>query len=161
MQAISKALSNKNKLQKFAEIDTFPNVFQHDKNLKGQWKSKVFKNDNPLVLELACGKGEYSVGQGRMFPDKNFLGLDIKGNRIWKGARTALDEGLNNVAFLRCMIHNIEEYFETDEVDEIWITFPDPRPTITHSLLQDYYKIYLYQELFMSIFSRKRKNLNY
>ena len=105
-------MSNKNKLQKFAEIDTFPNVFQHDKNLKGQWKSKVFKNDNPLVLELACGKGEYSVGQGRMFPDKNFLGLDIKGNRIWKGARTALDEGLNNVAFLRCMIHNIEEYFD-------------------------------------------------
>lgn len=122
-----KALSNKNKLQKFAEIDQFPNVFQHQRDLKGKWKAEVFKNDNPLVLELACGKGEYSVGQGRMFPDKNFLGLDIKGNRIWKGAKTALDEGLQNVAFLRCMIHNIEEYFEQDEIDEIWITFPDPQ----------------------------------
>jgi tRNA (guanine-N7-)-methyltransferase len=120
-------LSNKNKLQKFAEIGDFSNVFEHDKSLKGNWNSKVFKNDNPLVLELACGKGEYSVGQGRMFPDKNFVGLDIKGNRIWKGARTALDEGLDNVAFLRCMIHNIEEYFDVDEVDEIWITFPDPQ----------------------------------
>jgi tRNA (guanine-N7-)-methyltransferase len=120
-------LSNKNKLQKFAEIDSFPNVFQFTKDLKGKWKKEVFKNDNPLILELACGKGEYSVGQARMFPDKNFLGLDIKGNRIWKGARTALDDGLSNVAFLRCMIHNIEEYFDVDEVDEIWITFPDPQ----------------------------------
>lgn len=121
-------MSNKNKLQKFAEIDTFPNVFQHDRDLKGRWSKDVFKNDNPIVLELACGKGEYSVGQGRMFPDKNFIGLDIKGNRIWKGAKTALEENLSNVAFLRCMIHNIEDYFETNEVDEIWITFPDPQP---------------------------------
>ena len=119
-----------NKLAKFAEIGTFSNVFQHtedmNKDMKGKWQ-EVFDEPRPLVLELACGKGEYTTGLARMFPDRNYMGLDIKGNRMWKGAKAALDEGLSNVAFLRCQINLVEAYFEKGEVSEIWITFPDPQ----------------------------------
>ncbi|MFD1629609.1 tRNA (guanosine(46)-N7)-methyltransferase TrmB [Pseudopedobacter beijingensis] len=120
----------KRKLQRFAEIGTFKNVVQLDegKPYKGKWREEFFKNDKPLILELACGKGEYSVNLGRKYPEKNFLGIDYKGNRIWVGAKMALDEGLDNVGFLRIQIQNILDYFNEGEVDEIWITFPDPQP---------------------------------
>src|SRR5690606_7346961 len=94
--------------------------------MKGKWHS-YFGNTNPITLELACGKGEYAVGLGRMHPNHNFIGIDIKGNRIWRGAKTALEEGLKNVAFIRSHIDKINEYFEKGEVSEIWITFPDPQ----------------------------------
>jgi len=120
----------KDKLRKFAEIDTFPNVYQLEegKALKGKWAEAHFKNSNPVVLELACGKGEYSVGLAKMFPAKNFIGVDLKGNRIWRGARTGMDEGIPNLAFLRIQIEDIVDYFGENEIDEIWITFPDPQP---------------------------------
>lgn len=120
----------KDKLRKFAEIDTFPNVYQLDegKALKGKWAEQHFKNNNPVVLELACGKGEYSVGLAKLFPGKNFVGVDLKGNRLWRGARTGMDEGIPNLAFLRIQIEDIVDYFGENEVDEIWITFPDPQP---------------------------------
>ncbi len=120
----------KDKLRKFAEIDTFSNVYQMEegKVLKGKWASEHFKNDNPIVLELACGKGEYALNLARMFPQKNFIGIDLKGNRIWRGARTGIDEGITNLAFLRIQIEDSVDYFVQDEVDEIWITFPDPQP---------------------------------
>jgi len=114
------------KLIRFEELKTFPNVLQYPTGMKGMWHS-FFKNQNPVVLELACGKGEYAVGLGRMHPQKNFVGVDVKGNRIWKGAKTAMQEGLNNVAFLRTQIDKITDYFGKDEVSEIWITFPDPQ----------------------------------
>lgn len=120
----------KDKLRKFAEINTFPNVYQLDegKPLKGKWASQHFKNDHPIVLELACGKGEYAVNLAKFFPEKNFIGVDLKGNRIWRGARTGVDEGITNLAFLRIQIEDIVEYFGAHEIDEIWITFPDPQP---------------------------------
>ncbi|GAB1463134.1 tRNA (guanosine(46)-N7)-methyltransferase TrmB [Pedobacter sp. UBA4863] len=123
----------KDKLRKFAEINTFPNVYQLDeaKVLKGNWAKTHFKNDNPVVLELACGKGEYSVGLARLFPEKNFIGIDLKGNRIWRGARTGVDEGIPNLAFLRIQIEDLLAYFGEQEVDEIWITFADPQPQIS------------------------------
>lgn len=123
----------KDKLRRFAEIATFDNVFELEegKSLKGNWNKLHFKNENPLVLELACGKGEYSVNMAKLFPDKNFIGIDYKGNRIWRGAKTALEEGINNVAFLRIQIEHILEYFENGEVSEIWITFPDPQPQVS------------------------------
>lgn len=114
------------KLIRFEAIKSFPNVLEYPQGMKGNWKS-FFKNDHPLVLELACGKGEYAVGLGSLHPDKNFIGIDIKGNRIWRGAKTALDNGLANVAFLRTQIDKINDYFAPDEVSEIWITFPDPQ----------------------------------
>ena len=120
----------KDKLRRFAEIETFANVYQLEEGqaLKGNWANNHFKNSNPIVLELACGKGEYSVNLARLFPDKNFIGIDYKGNRIWRGAKTAIEEGINNVAFLRIQIENILDYFAEGEIDEIWITFPDPQP---------------------------------
>src|ERR1700743_2425892 len=123
----------KDKLRRFAEIDTFSNVFQIDagKPFKGEWGTSVFKNNNPVVLELACGKGEYTVNLAVLFPDKNFIGVDYKGNRIWRGAKTALEDGVNNVAFLRLQIENLVDYFTTGEIDEIWITFPDPQPQLS------------------------------
>lgn len=123
----------KDKLRRFAEIETFANVLQLDegKPLKGQWSKEHFKNNNPVVLELACGKGEYTVNLAQLFPDKNFIGVDYKGNRIWRGAKTALEEGVNNVAFLRIQIENLLDYFGKGEVDEIWITFPDPQPQLS------------------------------
>ena len=112
----------------------YPNVFQptfeelkSGFSIQGKWKSEVFKNDNPLVVELGCGKGEYSVGLARKYPEKNFLGVDVKGARMWKGASDAVNDGLSNVAFLRTRIEFIEYCFAKSEVDEIWITFPDPQ----------------------------------
>lgn len=123
----------KDKLRRFAEIATFNNVFELEEgqSLKGNWNKEHFKNNHPLVLELACGKGEYSVNLARLFPDKNFIGIDYKGNRIWRGAKTALEDGILNVAFLRIQIEHILNYFDKGEVSEIWITFPDPQPQIS------------------------------
>jgi tRNA (guanine-N7-)-methyltransferase len=123
----------KDKLKRFAEIDTFSNVMQLEAGLpyKGQWASQFFKNDNPVVLELACGKGEYTVNLAQLFPDKNFVGIDYKGNRIWRGAKTAIEDGVPNVGFLRIQIENLLDYFAQGEVDEIWITFPDPQPQVS------------------------------
>lgn len=119
------------KLIKFEAIKTFNNVLQHPENMQNNWKNH-FHNEHPITLELACGKGEYTVGLARLYAERNFIGVDIKGNRIWKGAKTALDEGLNNVAFLRTNIDSIENYFGANEVDEIWITFPDPQLRWSH-----------------------------
>jgi tRNA (guanine-N7-)-methyltransferase len=125
----------KKKLQRFVEMETFPNLVQplfneafgRDYHLKGHWNKHQFGNDNPIVLELGCGKGEYTTGLARQFPGKNFIGVDIKGSRIWRGARTALADKLVNVAFLRTHIELIRSFFAAEEVDEIWITFPDPQ----------------------------------
>jgi tRNA (guanine-N7-)-methyltransferase len=114
------------KLFRFAELNTFPNVLQFPAGMEGKW-SEFFKNDHPLTLELACGKGEYAVGLGMLFPKRNFIGVDLKGNRIWVGAKKAMQLGLSNVAFLRTQIEMLTRYFARDEVDEIWITFPDPQ----------------------------------
>ncbi|WP_430399903.1 tRNA (guanosine(46)-N7)-methyltransferase TrmB [Flavobacterium sp.] len=128
-------MGSKNKLKRFKENETFANVFQPSREevvsgefpLKGKWKSDFFKNDNPVVLELGCGKGEYSVGLAKLNPNKNFIGIDIKGARFWRGAKTAIEENMSNVAFVRTQIELIEHCFAKDEVDEIWITFPDPQ----------------------------------
>jgi tRNA (guanine-N7-)-methyltransferase len=114
------------KLIRFAELETFPNVLQYPEGMSGNWYA-FWKNDHPIILELACGKGEYAVSLGRMYPEKNFIGVDLKGNRIWVGAKKALTENLSNVAFLRTQIDQVTDYFGNDEVDEIWITFPDPQ----------------------------------
>lgn len=123
----------KDKLRRFAEIETFSNVLQLDegKPYKGKWGRDFFKNDHPIVLELACGKGEYTVSLGQMFPQKNFIGIDYKGNRIWRGAKTALEENVTNVGFLRIQIEQLLDYFGENEIDEIWITFPDPQPQLS------------------------------
>ena len=128
-------MGSKNKLKRFNENDTFHNVFQPKREelvdslfpLKGQWNQQFFKNNNPLVLELGCGKGEYTVGLAELYPKKNFIGIDIKGARFWRGAKTAIENKLSNVAFIRAQIELIESLFEANEVDEIWITFPDPQ----------------------------------
>ncbi len=128
-------MGSKNKLKRFRENETFENVIQPEReslennsfSLKGNWNRDFFKNNNPIVLELGCGKGEYSVGLSQFYPDKNFIGIDIKGARFWRGAKTALEENLNNVAFVRTQIELIESIFAENEVDEIWITFPDPQ----------------------------------
>ena len=124
----------KNKLARFAENKTLPNVFQPTRDealnnfhLKGKWRSEVFKNHNPIVLELGCGKGEYSVGLAKAFPEKNFIGIDIKGARFWFGAKEAVENNLKNAAFLRTQIELVDYFFAENEVDEIWITFPDPQ----------------------------------
>lgn len=120
------------KLHRFEFNANAQNVIERGKELytsiKGKWREKYFKNDNPIVLELACGKGEYSVGLAKIFPNKNFIGIDIKGDRISRGSKNALDAGLSNVAFLRTPINYLEEFFEENEVDEIWIIHPDPQP---------------------------------
>jgi len=133
-------MSKRNKLQKFSELLSFPNVYECfsydtpsligqnglEEELKGKWSSLHFKNDFPITLELACGRGEYSLALAKNFPNRNFIGVDIKGARIWKGANTAIEEKLNNVAFLRARIEMITQFFDPNEIDEIWITFPDP-----------------------------------
>ncbi|HMQ05952.1 MAG TPA: tRNA (guanosine(46)-N7)-methyltransferase TrmB [Saprospiraceae bacterium] len=133
-------MSPRKKLQKFAEILKFPNVFENydpkvpkltvasgeHKDMKGQWNVEHFLNENPIVLELACGRGEYTLELSQMYPGKNFIGIDIKGARIWKGASHALENGLMNVAFARFRIEMIENFIGPNEVDEIWIIFPDP-----------------------------------
>lgn len=128
-------MGSKNKLKRFRENETFSNVYQPNRDevmndafdLKGNWNKEVFKNNNPIVLELGCGKGEYSVELARRYPNMNFIGVDIKGSRFWRGAKTAVEENIPNVAFLRTQIELIENCFSTHEVDEIWITFPDPQ----------------------------------
>lgn len=119
----------KRKLQRFTEIGTFKNVKQLEegKAFKGKWAKDFFLNDNPIILELACGKGEYSVNLAKKFTDKNFIGIDYKGNRLWVGAKQAIDDEVDNVGFLRIQIQQILDYFEAGEIDEIWLTFPDPQ----------------------------------
>jgi len=126
-------LGSKNKLKRFKENESFENVIQPSRedvlngfSLKGKWHS-FFKNNNPIVLELGCGKGEYSVALSEKYPEKNFIGVDIKGARFWRGAKTALENDFQNVAFLRTQIELIDHCFEKNEVSEIWITFPDPQ----------------------------------
>ncbi len=133
-------MSRRNKLEKFAELLIFPNVYEcfdptdphliglhgEKADLRGQWAAQHFQNDRPIVLELACGRGEYTLGLARRCPERNFIGVDIKGARIWKGARIALQEELKNAAFLRIRIEQIAAFFAPGEVSEIWITFPDP-----------------------------------
>ncbi len=145
------------KQEKFAEFDTFGNCFtlffeklSEGFNLKGKWRSNYFKNDNPIVLELGCGKGEYTIGLAQNNPGKNYIGVDIKGNRIWTGAKQAIDNKLGNVGFLRTRIDFIDYCFSENEVDEIWITFPDPQPQstrerkrLTHNLFTNRYKKFL------------------
>ncbi|WKX77638.1 tRNA (guanosine(46)-N7)-methyltransferase TrmB [Zobellia laminariae] len=126
-------MGSKNKLKRFKENETFSNVIQPNREdvkqgfeQKGKWKD-FFGNDNPIVLELGCGKGEYTVGLAKQDPNKNFIGIDIKGARLWRGAKTALEDNLKNVAFLRTQIELVDELFYKGEVSEIWITFPDPQ----------------------------------
>lgn len=128
-------MGSKNKLKRFRENETFHNVIQPTREalvdaeflLKGKWRTDFFKNKNPLVLELGCGKGEYTVGLAKRYPNKNFIGIDIKGARFWRGAKTAIEDQMSNVAFIRTQIELIEYIFAKNEVDEIWITFPDPQ----------------------------------
>ncbi|MCP9236828.1 tRNA (guanosine(46)-N7)-methyltransferase TrmB [Lewinella sp. JB7] len=133
-------MAGRNKLQKFAENLTFPNVYESFEptkpeltglngalvDLRGRWADEHFRNDHPITLELACGRGEYTLDLARQYPDRNFIGVDVKGARIWKGAKTALAEGLGNAAFLRTRIEVISHFFAPGEISEIWITFPDP-----------------------------------
>ncbi|MCF8238520.1 MAG: tRNA (guanosine(46)-N7)-methyltransferase TrmB [Saprospiraceae bacterium] len=135
-------MARRNKLDKFADLDRFDNVYQNfdakrpaltgpngqSPDLRGKWASDHYGNDCPLTVELACGRGEYSLALGRQFPDRNFLGIDIKGARIWQGARIALRERLTNIAFLRTRIEMLDAFFAPGEISEIWITFPDPFP---------------------------------
>ena len=128
-------MGSKNKLRRFRENETFENVIQPSReelekdqfSLKGNWNKDFFKNDNPIVLELGCGKGEYTIGLSKQDSAKNFIGIDIKGARFWRGAKTAIEKDLKNVAFLRTQIELIDRVFAENEVDEIWITFPDPQ----------------------------------
>jgi tRNA (guanine-N7-)-methyltransferase len=128
----------KHKLQRFEELKTMERVFQFpyplvhtEHGLKGAWRSKVFHNSNPLVLELGCGRGEYTVGLSRSYPQLNFIGIDIKGARLWRGGKTINEEKILNAAFLRVHIEWLPEFFQKQEVDEIWITFPDPQPQMS------------------------------
>jgi len=126
----------KNKLARWTELDSFDNVIQpeigdvsvKDHPIKGGWNNEMFRNINPIILELGCGKGEYTVGLATRFPRNNYIGIDIKGARMWRGAKTSNEQDLSNVAFLRTRIEFINSFFSADEVDEIWITFPDPHP---------------------------------
>ena len=134
---------SKGKLAKFADMERYENVFQYPFSvienvpfeMKGKWHEQYFDNDNPIVLELGCGRGEYTVGLAKMFPDINFVGVDIKGARMWTGATAARNEGLKNVAFLRTNIEIIDRFFSKDEVQEIWLTFSDPQMKNVHKRL--------------------------
>ena len=137
------------KLIRFEELKTFPNVLQFPANMAGNWKA-FFKNNYPITLELACGKGEYAVGLGIRYPHRNFIGIDLKGNRIWVGAKKAMQNNLHNVAFLRTPIDQITGYFSKEEVAEIWITFPDPqlrtskaKKRLTHPRFLRFYQQFL------------------
>jgi len=144
----------KRKLQRFDEMKTMACVFEptmenvNDDNffLKGKWCTDYFKNENPVILELGCGKGEYSVSLGRCFPEKNYVGVDIKGARIWYGAKSVLDEELKNVAFVRTRIDFVDHFFGTNEIDEIWLTFSDPQPNKPNKRLTSKHFIELYRK---------------
>lgn len=146
----------KGKLAKFAEMETFENVFQYPHSvieqvpfeMKGHWREQYFKNNHPIVLELGCGKGEYTVGLAKLFPHINFIGVDIKGARMWTGAKQAIEQGLANVAFLRTNIELIDRFFGPDEVQEIWLTFSDPqmknvRKRLTSTYFMNRYRCFL------------------
>ncbi len=128
-------MGSKNKLKRFKENEQFANVIQPKREdvtqnkfpLKGKWSTEFFNNNNPIVLELGCGKGEYTVALGKKYPDKNFIGVDIKGARFWRGAKTGIEENITNIGFLRTQIELIDQLFGAQEVSEIWITFPDPQ----------------------------------
>ncbi len=145
----------KNKLARFAEMEELPNVFQPkhaeifrtDYPLKGKWQNEVFHNDHPIVLEIGCGKGEYTIELGKLYPEKNFIGLDIKGARMWKGAKTAAESGMTNVAFLRMYAEMLESAFAPGEISEIWITFPDPQMAKTRKRLTGTRFLGLYQKI--------------
>jgi tRNA (guanine-N7-)-methyltransferase len=145
----------KNKLKKFEEMAGFPHVFEYPYfalqakgcPLKGAWRSEVFGNDHPVVLELGCGRGEYTVGLGRLFPGKNFIGIDIKGARMWAGARESFASGMTNVAFLRANIELIAHFFAPGEVSEIWLTFPDPQMKKLNKRLTGTRFMRLYREI--------------
>ncbi|MCM1290579.1 MAG: tRNA (guanosine(46)-N7)-methyltransferase TrmB [Prevotella sp.] len=145
----------KNKLKKFAEMETFRSVYQYPRArliselfpLKGKWREEYFHNDNPIVLELGCGKGEYTVGLARKNRDINYIGMDIKGARIWSGAKQAETEGLSNVAFIRSEIESLQEFFAPGEVDEIWITFPDPQMQKTRKRLTSVRFLEMYRHI--------------
>lgn len=148
---------SKNKLKKFAEMETFHNVFQcvacelNDVNpivqMAGHWHERYFKNNNPIVLELGCGRGEYTVGLAKLYPYKNFIGVDIKGARMWAGAKQAEEESLPNVAFLRTNIENIISFFSAGEIEEIWITFCDPQMKKATKRLTSTYFMARYQQI--------------
>ena len=146
----------KGKLAKFADMETYENVFQYPYSvvehvpfeMQGHWHEQYFHNDNPIVLELGCGKGEYTVELAKLYPDMNFIGVDIKGARMWTGATQAINEGLKNVAFLRTNIEIIERFFSQDEVQEIWLTFSDPqmknpRKRLTSTYFMERYRKFL------------------
>lgn len=128
-------MGSKNKLRRFRENEQFDNVVQPSREeltqdnypLKGKWQSDFFKNNNPIVLELGCGKGEYSVALAQVYPEKNFIGVDIKGARFWRGAKTGIEENISNLGFIRTQIELVDHIFAENEIDEIWITFPDPQ----------------------------------
>ena len=145
----------KNKLKKFSDMDTFPNVFQFPFSvlqttgfpLKGKWHEEFFHNDRPIILELGCGKGEYAVGMARRFPECNFIGVDIKGARMWTGAKQSVEDEMTNVAFLRTNIELIASFFAPGEVSEIWITFPDPQMKKVNKRLTSTRFLKLYKEI--------------
>lgn len=154
----------KQKLQRFDEMAVFSHVFQPSTeicrtdvfHLKGKWSSEYFKNDNPIVIELGCGKGEYTIGLAEKYTDKNFIGIDIKGARMWRGAKTALENKMSHVAFVRCRIDNICSIFGRDEISEIWITFPDPQPgkakkRLTSPKFLNYYTNFLQKDGFVNL----------
>ena len=141
----------KQKLERFRIISERDNVLEPGKEIyfevKGHWNERFFKNQNPITIELACGRGEYTIGLASRFPERNYVGIDLKGDRIWKGSTLAVEQDLTNVAFVRAQILTIENFFQLGEVDEIWLTFPDPRPKVrdikrrlTHSRFLDLYK---------------------
>lgn len=136
------------KLFRFAAIKSFPNVLQYPAGMPGKW-NEFFKNNNAIILELACGKGEYAVGLAQLHPDKNFIGVDLKGNRMYVGAKKCLDHEISNVAFLRTQIDKITDYFAPAEVSEIWITFPDPflRDSKAKNRLTHHRFLYLYHQI--------------
>lgn len=140
---------SKGKLAKFAEYDSFSNTFDFNDDTAGGW-SEYFGNNNPIVLELACGRGEYTVGLAQQFPEKNFIGIDIKGARLWKGAKFAMDHNLKNAAFLRIQIDNLASYFAQGEVSEIWITFADPQPSKKRKRLTHPKFLKIYNEILSS-----------